>query len=648
MSAVPEEPSVLHFADKKQGHDSKRDQNETLFSTREAVLKEAGEDNNKLEHSVNVQLANPLLGLSFENIQSDVDKFVTEKGLEEYRDLFLKGALCIQAQSTGDFESISLLTDEDRADLLYEKEHRWSQPFLLYWLACCCSVAAAVQGADESVINGALLFFPQQFGIGGTTDRDNWLQGLVAAAPYIACAFCGVWLTKPLNVVFGRRGTIFITSFVSFATCIWQGVTNSWEHLFVSRLILGLGIGPKSATVPVYAAECTPAPIRGALTMQWQTWTAFGIMLGYAADLALFKVKDPNNGNGNIHGLNWRLMLGSAGIPALFVMAQVYLCPESPRWLMGKNKYRKAMNSFLRLRTKPLFAARDLYLAHCMLVEENNMRKTKNNIFPFMELFTVPRNLRATIGATIVMFGQQFCGVNVIAYYSSSIITDARRMVVGDNITSKDNMNALLGSWGFGMINFLFAIPAWYTIDTFGRRSLLLLTLPFMAIFLLITGFSFWIDYYSGRLGVVLFGIYFYAMFYSPGFGPVPFTYCAEAFPLYIREVGMTYATAVLWFFNSLLAVTWFAMRGAMTSQGAFGFYAGWCVILWILTFLFLPETKALTLEELDLVFSIPTTKFAGYQLRQLPYYFKRYVLFNKSIKKEQLYTIDSTFKSSK
>ncbi|PKI85421.1 hypothetical protein MVES_000697 [Malassezia vespertilionis] len=522
----PLEPSVLHFADKKQGHDSKRDQNETLFSTREAVLKEAGEDNNKLEHSVNVQLANPLLGLSFENIQSDVDKFVTEKGLEEYRDLFLKGALCIQAQST-----------------------------------------------------------------------------------------------------------------VSLLQC---------KHLFVSRLILGLGIGPKSATVPVYAAECTPAPIRGALTMQWQTWTAFGIMLGYAADLALFKVKDPNNGNGNIHGLNWRLMLGSAGIPALFVMAQVYLCPESPRWLMGKNKYRKAMNSFLRLRTKPLFAARDLYLAHCMLVEENNMRKTKNNIFPFMELFTVPRNLRATIGATIVMFGQQFCGVNVIAYYSSSIITDARRMVVGDNITSKDNMNALLGSWGFGMINFLFAIPAWYTIDTFGRRSLLLLTLPFMAIFLLITGFSFWIDYYSGRLGVVLFGIYFYAMFYSPGFGPVPFTYCAEAFPLYIREVGMTYATAVLWFFNSLLAVTWFAMRGAMTSQGAFGFYAGWCVILWILTFLFLPETKALTLEELDLVFSIPTTKFAGYQLRQLPYYFKRYVLFNKSIKKEQLYTIDSTFKSSK
>ena len=89
-----------------------------------------------------------------------------------------------------------------------------------------------------------------------------------------------------LNKYFGRRGTIFITAFFSFAACIWQGVTNSWEHLFVARFVLGLGIGPKSATVPVYAAECkqhigimnfliptvsqgAPPAIRGALVMMW-------------------------------------------------------------------------------------------------------------------------------------------------------------------------------------------------------------------------------------------------------------------------------------------------------------------------------------------------------------------------------------------
>lgn len=106
----------------------------------------------------------------------------------------------------------------------------------------------------------------------------------------------------------------------------------------------------------------------------WQMWTAFGIMLGYVADLAFFKV--PNKPH--ITGLNWRLMLASvfvgintyilytlnmfkAGMPALFLMAQVFFCPESPRWLMSKGRYADAYKSLLRLRRHPVQAARDLY-----------------------------------------------------------------------------------------------------------------------------------------------------------------------------------------------------------------------------------------------------------------------------------------------
>lgn len=85
-------------------------------------------------------------------------------------------------------------------------------------------------------------------------------------------------MTDPLNKLFGRRGTIAITAFISFATCIWGACTDTWWHLFISRFFLGFGIGPKSATVPIFAAECAPAPIRGSLVMQWQVWTAFGIV----------------------------------------------------------------------------------------------------------------------------------------------------------------------------------------------------------------------------------------------------------------------------------------------------------------------------------------------------------------------------------
>lgn len=95
-----------------------------------------------------------------------------------------------------------------------------------------------------------------------------------------------------MNRVLGRRGTIFVTCVVSSLTCLWQAFTNNWWHLFIARFMLGLGIGPKSATIPIYAAECTPANIRGALVTMWQMWTAFGIMLGYISGVVFRSVLD--------------------------------------------------------------------------------------------------------------------------------------------------------------------------------------------------------------------------------------------------------------------------------------------------------------------------------------------------------------------
>lgn len=156
----------------------------------------------------------------------------------------------------------------------------------------------------------------------------------------------------------------------------------------------------------------------------------------------------------------------------------------------------------------------------------------------------------------------------MIAYYSTQIFTDA-----GFSTT-----NALLVSMGTGIVNWLFAIPAIYTIDTFGRRNLLLTTFPIMALCLLFTGFSFYVpdtpepDNYSPlRVGLIATGIYLFMAVYSPGEGPVPFTYSAEAFPLYIRDTGMSFATATCWGFNFIISFTWPGLLGAFGPQGAFG-----------------------------------------------------------------------------
>ena len=116
----------------------------------------------------------------------------------------------------------------------------------------------------------------------------------------------------------------------------------------------------------------------------------------------------------------------------------------------------------------------------------------------------------------------------------------------------------------------------------------------------------------------------------------MPLTYGAEAFPIRIREAGMALSTAVLWFFNAVLSITWFRMKQSFKPQGAFGFYAAWCVVLWILIYFLMPETKALTLEELDIVFSIPTRKFATHQLKQIPYFIQRYIL-RRNVRKHPL-----------
>jgi hypothetical protein len=132
-----------------------------------------------------------------------------------------------------------------------------------------------------------------------------------------------------------------------------------------------------------------------------------------------------------------------------------------------------------------------------------------------------------------------------------------------------------------------------------------------------------------------------YAIFYSPGEGPVPFTYSAEAFPLYIRDIGMSFATATLWFWNFVLSITWPSLILAFKPQGAFGWYAAWCCILWVLVLLFVRETKGKTLEELDQIFAVPLGAHAAYGMRQIPYGVKKFVLFQNPVP-EQIYEFES------
>ncbi|KAJ0281349.1 hypothetical protein CBS470a_008341 [Colletotrichum nupharicola] len=320
-------------------------------------------------------------------------------------------------------------------------------------------------------------------------------------------------------------------------------------------MLLGIGMGLKEVTVPVFSAENSPTLIRGGLVMSWQVWTAFGIFLGTCANLAVGKTGD----------IAWRLQFGSAFIPAVPLVIGTYFCPESPRWYLKKGKTVNAWHSLLRLRNTPLQAARDLYYIHALLddevalVREAGLQTTSNLFTRFVELFTIPRIRRATWAAGIVMIAQQMCGINIISFYSSTIFKES----------GISDYTALWASFGFGLINFTFAWPAVWTIDTFGRRTLLLFTFPNMFWTLLAAGLCYLIDKDSenstARIAAVATFVYLFAAFYPP-------------------------------------------------------------------EKLFVPETKQKSLDELDYVFGVPDRTHSSHQpFTVLPWWIKRWIFQKKT-----------------
>lgn len=190
-----------------------------------------------------------------------------------------------------------------------------------------------------------------------------------------------------------------------------------------------------------------------------------------------------------------------------------------------------------------------------------------------------------------------------------------------------------------------------------------------MAWTLLAVGLCFLIpEDYGGRVPLIAFFIYLFTAFYSPGIGPVPFVYAAECFPLSHREIGVAFCVAWNNTVGSILGLTFPVMLRAFTPTGgtfkqstcshsgasftedsfannpfvAFGFYAGLNIIAFLVILFCLPETKQRTLEELDYIFGVPTRRHAAYHLRTwIPWWFKRYVFWQRGAKLEPLYQLE-------
>jgi MFS family permease len=193
--------------------------------------------------------------------------------MAEHADLFGRAALI--ARDPERFEMLTELQQDERDALIYEREHKWNGPVMLWYSIGLCAIGAATQGWDQTGSNGANLSFPEEFGISGK-GKDEWIVGIINSIIFLTAGLIGAFIVDPLNHYLGRRGEIFLTALCLTATPIGSAFAKSWQGLFAARFVMGIGIGAKNATVPIYSAEMAPARIRGALVMFWQLWVVIG------------------------------------------------------------------------------------------------------------------------------------------------------------------------------------------------------------------------------------------------------------------------------------------------------------------------------------------------------------------------------------
>ena len=500
-----------------------------------------------------------------------------------------------------------------------------------------------MQGWNQTASNGANLNWPSQLGLSNLTGcdpkgRDAWIFAVVNAATYLSASLVGCWLSDPLSESFaGRRAPICLSAILILASVIGGACTRTWQQLLACRILLGVGMGCKASMTPVFAAEVAPAHIRGSLVMNWQLFDAFGIFLGFTANLILSLTSYDA----------WRWQTASSALPTIVLLTLIYVCPESPRFQMKRNKYDEAYKTLVLLRGHPILAAKELFYVACQMEVEQQSTMSSDPEAPrpaavhvrsrpffiaayfhkVTQLFTVPR-IRRAMGASIVcMICQQICGVNVLSFYSSTLFCDASNAASGQE--SKDDLTPLWLSWGIGLANFVFAFPAYRFIDSRGRRWLLLVTLPFLALSMLAAGLSFLIPYDNpAHAPVIGLFTYVFMFFYSWGLGPVPFTLSAEVFPLENRVVGMSFAVFTNLLGAGLLTLFVPALTNAIHHLGLLGIFAFLNVVAFFLVFFFVRETAgaaiggaegsmiSVSLEELNYIFNVTTKRHRAYQTR--------------------------------
>ena len=445
------------------------------------------------------------------------------------------------------------------------KQSQW----LVYTSTFAAALAGFLFGFDTIVISGADQPIQQLWDLSDLF-HGTFIMSMALWGTVIGALFGGIPADR-----FGRRRTLFWIGILYLLSALGSALAPSPYIFSAARFIGGLGVGASSVAVPVYIAEITPAYDRGKLGALYQFNIVFGILVAYLSNYFI----------GTALGENaWRWMMGVEVIPAAIYCASVLGIPESPRWLVLKKQDESAAQDLLE-QLNPKEEAAKILTAIKKSAREGSIPLSKF----FSGTFRFPILL-----AFLVAFFNQMSGINFVLYYAPRIFEQA-------GIEAE----AVLGaSVPIGVVNLLFTLLGLYLIDPCGRKKLL-----YVGSFGYIASLSAvsW-AFFSGWQGaiVVVFVCAFIAA-HAVGQGAVIWVFISEIFPNAVRDYGMSLGSGTHWVMAALITLLTPSVLATFTGAQIFAFFAGMMTLQLLFVWLIMPETKGLTLEEMEVKLGIST-----------------------------------------
>jgi SP family galactose:H+ symporter-like MFS transporter len=435
---------------------------------------------------------------------------------------------------------------------------------MVYLAAGFAALGGLLFGYDTGVISGAELFLKDDFVL------STFALELIVSGVLVGAA-AGSLLGGRLADIYGRRRLLLVTALIFAVGALVCAAATSAPILVFGRIIVGLGIGLSSGTVPVYISEVSPADARGWQVSLFQLAITVGIVLAYLVDYAFAPIR------------GWRWMFGVAAVPAAVFAGGIWFLPESPRWLVKSGRRSAAAEALARVRgTTEVHAELNEIEATCAQAEEHGR---------FGDLLMPAVRPALIVGIGLAAF-QQVTGINTVIYYAPLIIQNA-----GMSSAS----GAILATVGIGAINVAMTIVAMWLIDRVGRRPLLLTGIAGMAISLGALGLVFRSaepGQSSVRLAVA--GMMVYVASFAISLGPMFWLLISEIYPIKIRSSAEGVAAAFNWGTNLLVSLTFLTLVQAMGASWTFWLYGIFAVFAGLFSYRQVPETKGRTLEEIE------------------------------------------------